>query len=115
MKQQRSTKRFCPKEEIENFSPQVLSQFQESAEVLCLKKADRYLGSPKQTSDKSLRLQAGQIVIEYVLMLLVAVALALLIINSVVSRQAGNEGFLIKAWGGIIKTIGNDKTDEITP
>lgn len=61
-----------------------------------------------------MRLQAGQIVVEYVLMLLVAVAIALLIINLVVSRNPGNEGFLIKSWGGIIKTIGDDKTDEVS-
>jgi hypothetical protein len=48
-------------------------------------------------------------------MLLVAITIALLVIQLIVSRTPGDEGFLIKAWGGIIDTISKDKTDEVQP
>ncbi len=60
-------------------------------------------------------MQAGQIVVEYVLMLLVAISIAALMINLIASRSEDDPGFLIKSWNGIITTISNDKTDEVPP
>ncbi len=48
-------------------------------------------------------------------MLLVAISIAVLIINLIVSRSEDDPGFLIKAWDGIIRTISDDKTDEVPP
>jgi uncharacterized protein (UPF0333 family) len=53
---------------------------------------------------------SGQIVVEYILLLIVAVVLALVITNIMVSR-GDNEGFVITKWKEIISTIGSDKTD----
>ena len=52
--------------------------------------------------------QAGQVVVEYVLLLVVAVALATLITNLIVSRDEESPGFLITKWQQIITFIGDD-------
>lgn len=53
----------------------------------------------------------GQIVIEYVLLLVVAVTLATLITRMMVGREQGNEGFVIRAWQTLITQIGADHAD----
>ncbi|MCB0343312.1 MAG: hypothetical protein H6626_08020 [Pseudobdellovibrionaceae bacterium] len=55
----------------------------------------------------------GQIVVEYVLLLMVGVSLALIITRLVVSRNPDpdDQGFLIKTWSAIIQTIGDDTAD----
>jgi len=50
----------------------------------------------------------GQVIVEYVLLLVVAVALATIIVTQVVQRNPDSPGFLIKKWGEIQKTIGDD-------
>lgn len=107
MKSQRSKEQFYPTTEIEN----LLSGVQRSEE-LARSVGDSSGQSPRQPSHRS---QAGQIVVEYVLMLLVAISIAVLIINLIVSRSEDDPGFLIKAWDGIIRTISDDKTDEVPP
>jgi len=54
----------------------------------------------------------GQIVIEYVLLLIIAVSIALLITSLLVSRDPDNPGFLINKWSQIINLIGNDPVEE---
>ena len=63
----------------------------------------------------SLRGQRGQIVVEYVLLLVVGVGIAVLITSTMVSRSADRPGFLIKKWVDIIQTIGSDTADDLTP
>jgi len=55
----------------------------------------------------------GQIIIEYMLLLIVAVTIATLIVSRVSSRSDDNPGFLIIKWRTIIQTIGVDNVESI--
>jgi hypothetical protein len=55
---------------------------------------------------------SGQIVIEYVLLLIIAVGLALIITNTMVSRSPDSPGFLIVKWTQIINFIGMDPVED---
>jgi hypothetical protein len=75
-----------------------------------------YIPLPQPTRKPKFRQsESGQIVVEYILLLVVAVALAALITSKMVSRNPSNEGFLIQAWDGMIKAIGADTADDVTP
>lgn len=63
----------------------------------------------------SLRSQRGQIVVEYVLLLVIGVSVAALITSTMVSRSADNPGFLVRKWLEIIKVIGEDTADDVKP
>lgn len=54
----------------------------------------------------------GQVVVEYVLLLLVGVIIATLITSLIVSRSSDSPGFLIQKWRDIIEFIGEDYPDE---
>ena len=55
--------------------------------------------------------QAGQIVVEYVLLLVISVMIAALITSQMVSRNPENPGFLISKWQQILTWIGTDDPD----
>jgi hypothetical protein len=57
------------------------------------------------------RHQQGQIVVEYVLLLVLSVSIAILIISSMVSRNPENPGFLISSWAKLLQTIGADSAE----
>jgi hypothetical protein len=57
--------------------------------------------------------QSGQIVVEYILLLCVAVAVAALITKTMVSTDKDNPGFVLSAWKNIVHTIGSDMADDI--
>lgn len=57
----------------------------------------------------------GQIVVEYILLLIVAVSLAALIVRVLVHRDPDNPGAVIKAWTGIVEFISDDKPDDVAP
>ncbi len=59
--------------------------------------------------------QGGQIIVEYVLLLVVGVALAVLITTTMVSRDPNHPGFLVKRWFEIIQAIGADTPDDLAP
>ncbi len=59
--------------------------------------------------------QGGQIVIEYVLLLVIGVSLAMLITSKMASRNPDNPGFLVQKWFDIIKVIGEDLADDLAP
>ena len=59
--------------------------------------------------------QRGQIVVEYVLLLIIGVAVATLITSQMVSRNPESPGFLIKKWVDILKAIGDDTPDDLNP
>jgi hypothetical protein len=61
----------------------------------------------------SLRGSRGQIVVEYVLLLVIGVGLAVFITAKMVSRSADHPGFLVKKWFEIIKKIGLDNADDL--
>lgn len=51
-------------------------------------------------------------VIEYVLLLVIAVAVAALISKELVNRDPNNTGILVQKWLDIQTTIGNDLPDK---
>jgi hypothetical protein len=57
---------------------------------------------------------SGQIVVEYVLLLVVAVTLAILITKLVISPKKDNPGFVINAWEAMIQQIGVEMPDDIS-
>jgi hypothetical protein len=57
----------------------------------------------------------GQIVVEYVLLLVVGVAVATLITSTMVSRNPDSPGFMIKKWLDILQAIGKDTSDDLAP
>jgi uncharacterized protein (UPF0333 family) len=50
----------------------------------------------------------GQVIVEYVLLLVVAVALATIVVTQIVQRDPSSPGFLIQKWADIQKAIGSD-------
>jgi len=50
-------------------------------------------------------------VVEYVLLLVLAVGLAALLVSQLVSRNADNPGVLTSKWHEIMTTIGEDLPD----
>jgi hypothetical protein len=57
---------------------------------------------------------SGQVVIEYILLLIISVAIAILIIDTMVSRSPEGPGFLIVKWTKLIRFIGSDPIEQIT-
>jgi hypothetical protein len=56
---------------------------------------------------------SGQVVVEYILLLVIGVAIAMLITTQMVSRDPNSPGFLVKKWQEILVTIGNDYPDDM--
>jgi len=55
-----------------------------------------------------IRNRRGQVIVEYVLLLVIAVAIAALITRELVKRDPDNPGILTDKWNQILKTIGDD-------
>ena len=55
--------------------------------------------------------QNGQVVVEYVLLLIVAVSLALIMTRLMVRRDPGDPGFVIRAWQQILTEIAQDQPE----
>jgi uncharacterized protein (UPF0333 family) len=69
----------------------------------------------KASKNINLRHDSGQIVLEYVLLLVVAVSVATLITSMMVNRNPNSPGFLVRKWSAIITTIGKDPSDDLVP
>lgn len=67
----------------------------------------------KKRSEKMRFGQSGQIVVEYVLLLAVAVILAALITKTMISGSKDSPGFVLSAWKNVVEAIGSDKADDI--
>ena len=52
--------------------------------------------------------QRGQVVVEYVLLLVVGIALAMIILNALAKKDPENPGALIKKWEEIRRQIATD-------
>lgn len=61
---------------------------------------------------RSINKNSGQVVIEYILLLVVVVSLGAIIIRDLVSRNPDEPGILVAKWQSIIKTIADDKPEE---
>ncbi len=57
--------------------------------------------------------ERGQVVVEYVLLLVASVTIAMLITRLMVGRDPGNPGFVISAWNAIVQEIGADRADDV--
>lgn len=53
----------------------------------------------------------GQILVEYLLLLTIAVGCATLMTKGLVSREEGNPGIIIRAWDSLLKSLANDLPD----
>jgi hypothetical protein len=65
-----------------------------------------------QVGADRVRDQSGQILIEYILLLVVAVAIAAILIRGLASRNEDNPGIVVERWQNIQKEIGNDLPDK---
>lgn len=59
--------------------------------------------------------ERGQIVVEYVLLVVIGVAVAAIYTSAIVSRDPSSPGFLVRKWYQIVNTIGADKADDLAP
>ena len=59
--------------------------------------------------------ERGQIIVEYVLLLVIAVGAATLIVSQLVSRDPDEPGIIIGKWQQILTVIGQDLPDDVTP
>jgi hypothetical protein len=57
-----------------------------------------------------LKNKSGQILVEYLLLMVIAIACATLLTKKLISR-GDDQGIVIKQWNNIIKIIGNDIPD----
>lgn len=57
----------------------------------------------------------GQVAVEYVLLLLVAVSVAAVMVRTTINRDPTEPGFLIDKWNQLIWTISLDDAAEIPP
>lgn len=55
---------------------------------------------------------AGQIVIEYMLLLVIVVALGAFLVKGLIDRSEGDEGIVVKKWQEVQKEIGKDLPDQ---
>ncbi|MEN0059097.1 MAG: hypothetical protein AAGB31_09695 [Bdellovibrio sp.] len=55
--------------------------------------------------------QKGQIVVEYVLLLVIAVSVSALLMSQLVSRNTEEPGVLVSKWHSILQVIGSDTPD----
>ena len=56
--------------------------------------------------------EKGQIVVEYVLLLVIAVTLALLLANGLVSRDSESPGVITQKWRSIVEFIAADVPEQ---
>lgn len=54
----------------------------------------------------------GQVVVEYVLLIVISAGLASLIVKELVNRDPDNPGALVNKWYEIVKTIGEDQPEK---
>lgn len=52
--------------------------------------------------------QSGQILVEYILLLVIAVVCATLLIKGLVGRTENSEGVIIREWNRILVAMGHD-------
>ena len=55
--------------------------------------------------------QKGQILVEYMLLLLISVTFATILVSKLISRRDGEQGIIVKSWAKMLTTLGNDLPD----
>lgn len=66
----------------------------------------------RNTSNRFLANRAGQVVIEYMLLLVIVSSLGAIIIRDLVSRDQNEPGLLVAKWHSLLKTIAEDNPEE---
>lgn len=61
--------------------------------------------------DYNMRKDSGQIAVEYVLLLVIGVAVWLILVTELVSRNPNSPGLVVRKWYEIINAIGSDPID----
>jgi hypothetical protein len=61
---------------------------------------------------KTLSNRRGQVVVEYVLLMVIAVAIAAMLSKELVSRSEDNPGILVQKWHDILTVVGDDVPDK---
>lgn len=56
--------------------------------------------------------RSGQVVLEYVLLVVISAMAATLIIKGMVSRSPSGQGFIIRAWERVLVSIGDDLPEQ---
>lgn len=64
-----------------------------------------------QTKPRFSLTEKGQVLIEYLLLMVIVISFAAILIKGLVSRETGKQGAVIRAWDNIIRIIGNDLPD----
>lgn len=64
----------------------------------------------KSLSNK-IRNRRGQVLVEYLLLLVIVVGIVTILTRQLVNRSEDSPGMIIKAWDGILKSIANDIPD----
>lgn len=54
----------------------------------------------------------GQVVVEYVLLMVIAVSIGYLLVSRLASRNADEPGILVNKWHQILVEIGKDQPDQ---
>ncbi len=57
----------------------------------------------------------GQVVLEYILLLVISVSFAALVVRMFASRDVENPGFLVQKWDDLRKTIGSEMPERCSP
>ena len=57
--------------------------------------------------------ESGQIIVEYILLLVFAVSMAVLIMDQLVSRNENQPGLVTRKWSAIIQAVGVDFADDV--
>ncbi len=65
----------------------------------------------RNLGDRTRRANSGQIIVEYVLLLIISVAISTLFIKQLTSRDPDNAGVLTAKWKQILTEIAKDNPD----
>ncbi len=65
----------------------------------------------QSTLSSIVRQNKGQLVVEYVLLMFIAVVIATLLTKSLVGRSEGNNGLIITKWAALLQMVGQDLGD----
>lgn len=56
--------------------------------------------------------QSGQVVVEYVLLMIIAISFGYLLMSKLVSRSTDNPGIITAKWHNLLDTIAGDLPDQ---
>jgi len=75
----------------------------------CRQRLSRYKNTGSEQKNQR---RKGQVVVEYVLLLIIAVSIAGLVLKGCVSRKQDEAGVVIQFWDEMLNVVGADEADE---